>query len=255
MTRREVAVDGRLVGDLGIDEEQAHHPHPVLHPVVRMVEERAALVERELVRLHAARRDRGLRQPRHAVHRDRDLEPMPVDARRLGQVVVHDDANAVAFDRLDRRTGHAAVKAPDVDVEVGQELAPGVPAVEVELLRAALHGPGELLGEVGRRDGHRWLAGLAVAGDELPAVGGAPTGPPAPGCSRGYSSSWPCIAWPWWASCWVPWAPPGATRLAVTSEPPWRKCRLVVSPSIRRSSDNSASSSSRWAMINSRGVQ
>ena len=49
MIEGEVAIDRRGVGRLGVDDEQAHHPHALLHGDVRVVEERAVLVEGELV--------------------------------------------------------------------------------------------------------------------------------------------------------------------------------------------------------------
>ena len=97
-----------------------------------------------------------------------------MDAGRLGKVVVDDDPHPVALGGLDGRAGHAAVKPPDVDEEAGEELARGVPAVEVELLHVVLEREGNPLRQVWCDDRDRGLARFTEARDELPAVGRAP---------------------------------------------------------------------------------
>src|SRR5262245_11573884 len=51
---------------------------------------------------------------RRAVHLDRDLQPVPVNGRRLGQLVGEDDSHAVALVDLDHRPRDAAAVAPGV---------------------------------------------------------------------------------------------------------------------------------------------
>ena len=77
--------------------------------------------------------------------------------------------------------GHRVVEAPDVDVQVGQELAPGVAAIEVEFLDAVDHLPGELLGQVGNDHARRRFAGGPEPRHEHAAVGRAANRSPGAG--------------------------------------------------------------------------
>ena len=124
-------------GYFGMDDEESHHPDALLHGVVRVVEIRAVLVEVELIDVGLAGTDRRLGQARHAVEADGHLQTVPVNGRRLGQLVVDDEAHTVALNDLDRRAGHRAVEAPDIHEQPRQELALDGHAVEVELLDAA----------------------------------------------------------------------------------------------------------------------
>jgi hypothetical protein len=63
---------------------------------------------------------------------------MPVDPGRLRELVMNDDAHAIALDRLDRGTWHRVIKSPYVEVKAGKEFSTGVLAVEVKLLGAIL---------------------------------------------------------------------------------------------------------------------
>jgi hypothetical protein len=69
----EVLVTGRLIRVLGVDDEQADHAHGFLHRHVGVVEERAVLVELELINERLTRRDEVLHQPGHSVLADGDL--------------------------------------------------------------------------------------------------------------------------------------------------------------------------------------
>ena len=64
----EVTIDARRMRALRVDDEEADQAHHLLHRHVRVIEERAVLLQRELVDESAARRNRILRDPRHAVH-------------------------------------------------------------------------------------------------------------------------------------------------------------------------------------------
>src|SRR5215472_10592811 len=54
-----------------------------------------------------------------AVHLDRKFNSVPMDARRLRQMILEYDADAVALVRLDRRARSASVEAPEVESTTG----------------------------------------------------------------------------------------------------------------------------------------
>ena len=212
---------------LGMDDEQADHAHGFLHRDVGVVEERPVLVEDELVDERLAGRDEVLDQAGHAVLADGDLQAVPVDRGEFGEPVLDDDPHPVALIDLDHRAGHRAVEAPDVHLEVGEELALHRHRDQVELLGTVAERPGEL-GQVGVTTGTGGSPGFRSPGTSLPRSVGLPTGPPEPGRSRGYSSL-ETGAWFW------PVSVPGAGRPAaeaispaVAVEPVVRKLRLLV---------------------------
>ncbi len=108
-----------------VHDEKAHHAHGHLHHLVgvRVVHEGAALGERELVDEGLARSDMRLGEPADTVHAVRQQHAVPVNRGVLGQAVGHEDANLVAFDRLDGRAGRLAVVAPQVRLHAGRDLA------------------------------------------------------------------------------------------------------------------------------------
>ena len=69
-----------------MDDEEPDHPHQLLHRHVRVVEERAVLLQRELEGVAAARRNRVEAEPGHAVDVGRDLEPVPVRGEISGRL-------------------------------------------------------------------------------------------------------------------------------------------------------------------------
>ncbi|MEZ5396747.1 MAG: hypothetical protein R2724_28710 [Bryobacterales bacterium] len=73
------------------------HAEHLLHRHVGVIEERAMLVHGELVGERAAGRYRIHRNAGHAVHCDRHFQAMPVDGADLGQLVLEDDAHAIAW--------------------------------------------------------------------------------------------------------------------------------------------------------------
>jgi hypothetical protein len=79
----EVAIDARRVRATWVDDEEADEAH-LLHRHVRVVEERAVLLQRELVHETAARRDRILRDAGHAIHVVGDLEAVPMHRKGSG---------------------------------------------------------------------------------------------------------------------------------------------------------------------------
>ena len=146
-------------------------PSARLHGAVRVVEIGAVLVQRELVDGLLAGLDRLLGDAVNAVDAVGQFEAVQVQDRRFRQLVVDDDAHAVAFGHFNGGAGHAVVVAPHVHPSVGQELTAGVGGVQVKLLDAVLHYRGQLR-QVGRRDRHRRLAGLAQTGNQFAAIRG-----------------------------------------------------------------------------------
>ena len=138
---REVAIDRPHAGIARMDDEKAVHAEGDLHHLVemRVIHQRAGLLERELVRERLARRDLRLIETAHAVHAVRDDEAVPVHRGPLGQFVRDEDAHAIAFERLDRRPRRRAVVAPAVHVEAVDELTAHRLGGEMKLLHAAHH--------------------------------------------------------------------------------------------------------------------
>ena len=124
-------------------DPEAHHAHRHLHHLVgvRVVHEGAGAARDELVDEGLARRDARLRQAGHAVHAVGQALAMPVDAGLLAELVGDEDAHAVAFDHLDRRSRALAVVAPQVRLEAGRHLAHHRFGDQVELLDAVVHAP------------------------------------------------------------------------------------------------------------------
>ena len=83
---------------------------------VRVEPERAGVLGRELVGEGAARLDRRLRHARNAVHPVRNAHAVPVDRRRLRQVVREADAQRLAQPDAQLGPGHLAVVGPDAQL-------------------------------------------------------------------------------------------------------------------------------------------
>ena len=124
-------------------DEKAHHAHRHLHHLVgvRVVHEGAALLQHELVDEGLARLDMRLRQAADAIHAVRQQHAVPVDGGVLGQLVGDEDADLVAFDRLDGRPGRLAVVAPQMRLHAGRDLAHHRLGDEMEFLPVAVHAP------------------------------------------------------------------------------------------------------------------
>ena len=130
---------------LGMHDERAHHPHRHLHHLVgmRVVHEGAAAIEHELVDEGLADGDVRLGQPADAVHAVRQQHAVPMHGRVLGQFVGNEDADLVALDRLDGRTGRLAVIAPQSSRHAGRDLARHFLGDQMELLPLAVHLEGQ----------------------------------------------------------------------------------------------------------------
>src|SRR5215813_6251960 len=150
----EVLLHRGLIGLLGMDNEEADQADHLGHGHVRVVEERAVLMHRELVGELLARHHEGLADGGYAIHLDGHLEPVPVDGLWLGESVLEDDPHAIALVHLDRRAGHARVVAPDLNDLAGHELRLDGLGHELEDLHALVDLVGEL-GHVEHRDGQR----------------------------------------------------------------------------------------------------
>ena len=106
-------------------DEQAHHPHRLLHHLVevRVIHVRPVLLDRELVLEGLARFDSGLIQAGHAVHPVRKDHAVPMHRGGLRETILDVDAEPVALHRLDGRAGRLSVVAPAVDLQARRELA------------------------------------------------------------------------------------------------------------------------------------
>jgi hypothetical protein len=122
-------------------DDHAHHAHRHLNHLVgmRMVHERPALLHLELVDKGLAGRDVRLVQAADAVHAARNDHAVPVHGGVFGQSVGDEDADLVAFDRLDGRPRRLAVIAPEIDLHAFGEFAHHGLGDEMEFLPVAVH--------------------------------------------------------------------------------------------------------------------
>jgi len=88
---------------------------------VRVVDVRARLRRDELVEECLARLHGVLAQPWYAVHVGRQFQPMPVNGRRLGQVIGKLHSHARALRNVDSGTRHRAVVGPGLRYNVGRD--------------------------------------------------------------------------------------------------------------------------------------
>jgi hypothetical protein len=109
----EIAIDPHEFRITRMNDERAHHAHCHLHHLIGMwvVHEGAALLQHELVDKGLARFDLRLGQPADAIHAARQQHAVPMDRGVLGQSVGDEEADLIAFDRLDRRPRRLAVVA------------------------------------------------------------------------------------------------------------------------------------------------
>ena len=136
----EVAIDGRLMSLLGMDEEQSNHPHHFLHCHVRVIEERSVLIDRELVGGLLARLDWILREAGRAVHFERQLQAVPMRSRRLRQSILNHDPNTIALVDFDGWARNAAVVTPRCYGSAGHELGLDHLGDQVKFLDPARNG-------------------------------------------------------------------------------------------------------------------
>ena len=139
----EVPIDAHEGRVLRMHDEETHHSHRHLHHLVgvRVVHERAALAQFELVDERLARLDVRLRQSTNAVHAIGQQHAVPMNGGVLGQLVGDEDAHLVAFDRLDRRPRGLTVVAPQVCLHAWRHLTYHRLGDEMEFLPVAIHAP------------------------------------------------------------------------------------------------------------------
>ena len=89
----------------------------------------------------------------NAVHFNREFKSVPVNAGRLRQMVVKDDADAVSLVRLNRRSRRAAVEAPQIESSAGNDDLLHRLGNQVEYLDAVVHRERQVA-NVERGDGH-----------------------------------------------------------------------------------------------------
>ena len=145
-------------GLFGMDDEQAHHPHPVLHGVVRVVEECSVLVQGELVGVRS-RRDgseagSGPARRRSATGISRPCQWMPVDSGSSLWTTIRTRSPCTASIV---GPGIVPLKPQTSMYSPGRNSRLDGHAVEVEFLDAVDHRPGQFLGEVGHDDRDRRL--------------------------------------------------------------------------------------------------
>jgi len=87
--------------------------HLLVAALVRMVEERAGVGQRELVEEALAGTDGRLGEVRHAVHRVRQTDAVPVHGRALVEAVLHLRAQPVTLPQAQGGARHRAVVGPD----------------------------------------------------------------------------------------------------------------------------------------------
>src|SRR6202034_4890728 len=138
----------------GMHDERADHAHHFLYRHVGVVKVSSFLVKREFVDKSPSRRNWGLATSRRPIHLDRNLKSMPVHRCRLGEVVVDDDANAIALVHFNRWARSAAVVAPEVNYTSRNNLLFHWLGDQVELLHIPFHPPRKLrnIGRFHRND-------------------------------------------------------------------------------------------------------
>jgi hypothetical protein len=165
----EIAIDPHEFRIARMNDERAHHAHCHLHHLIGMwvVHEGAALLQHELVDKGLARFDLRLGQPADAIHAARQQHAVPMDRGVLGQSVGDEEADLIAFDRLDRRPRRLAVVAPQMRFHARRDLAHHRFGDQMEFLPVAVHAPWQrpavqrhhrlVVGPAGRMQ--RWLHG------------------------------------------------------------------------------------------------
>ena len=115
-------VVGHRIGSRGVDDQRTVMPELLLQARMAVVPVGAALDHRIAVGERLARRDPRKRDPRHAVHLERQQDAVPVDRRRLVQLVADPQGHGLPLAEPQQRRGHAAAHRhgrgrPAVDVD------------------------------------------------------------------------------------------------------------------------------------------
>src|SRR5262245_29664861 len=114
----EVAIDAHKVWIARMNDDHAHHPHRHLHHLVgmRVVHERSALLQLELVDEGLAGSDVRLGHATDAIDDGRHEHAVPVHGRVLWELVGDKDADFIALHSFDGGAGRLAVIAPQVSL-------------------------------------------------------------------------------------------------------------------------------------------
>ncbi len=123
------------------------HLHIAL--VMRVIHKRPRGLGGEFVRERLARLDRILRDARHAVHRVRDFDSVPMDRGWIGQLVLHDDPHLVALGDADHRSRHGSIVGVRGDGHAIQNRPQHGFGRQLENLDAILHAEFERLSAFG----------------------------------------------------------------------------------------------------------
>src|SRR5262249_32312379 len=151
-------------------DKAAEHADHLLHRHVRVIEEGAVLAQRELIDEAFAGHHGLLPDAGDAVHLYGKLDAVPVYARRLGEMILEDDADLVAFVGLDGGTWRASVEPPEIERAAGDyRLLHGLSG-EVEDFDAVVECEGQV-GDVRRDDWQRLRLRPRDAGDRGCACG------------------------------------------------------------------------------------
>src|SRR6185312_16085576 len=118
----EILIDARLTRAFGMHDERTKAAEHLLHRHVRVIEVRSRLMQRELINKAPTRLDWLLAQAGRTVHAVGNFETMPVHRHRLWQMVVYDEADAIALRHLDSRPGRATVETPQIHGFVRRQL-------------------------------------------------------------------------------------------------------------------------------------
>ena len=139
------------------------------------------LAQREFIRIRLTRLDVRLGQAADAVHAVGQKDAVPVNGRMFGQVVGYQNADPIAFHRLDGRSRGGAVVAPAVDHHAGCKLALHRLGDQVEHLDTVVHRPGQapaVEGDNGACTQHRQASPLADGWPPRPVQRQWPCGTP-----------------------------------------------------------------------------
>ena len=133
----------RNFGSLRVDDEHAHHAHRHLHHLVgvRVIHEGPALPEHELVDEGLARWDMRLSESADAIHSVGQAHAVPMHGGVLGQFVGYENADLVALDGFDRRTGRLAVVAPQIHLHPRREFTHDRFGYQMKFLPITVHAP------------------------------------------------------------------------------------------------------------------
>src|ERR1051326_4391057 len=141
-----------------MDDEAAEHPHHFLHGHVGVIEERAVLMQIELVNEFSTGHDRVLANAGHTIHLVGKFQTVPMYPGRFGQMILEENADAIALMGLDSRPGSGPVEAPQVERPAWDDHLLDRFGNQMEHFDTIVDGVWQI-SDIGR-DHRHWLAGL-----------------------------------------------------------------------------------------------